>query len=223
MCLCAQNLNSKRRYSMQMLGPVRRSVALALVAVASASTGALAQAPAPAANVPNYGPPLSGVCIFTRDAALNTSQAGVAVNQQIQQLSQGIEANLVPERDAISKEDKALGDEKTKHSAKIQERTAALQKRAQAYAQTVQTRNAQLAQTRDKAMAQIASAVTPIVVAKIGEHHCSLVLESRGIIYGANPAMDLTPEVIQQLNTALPTVTVTLIPPEALQAAQGQP
>ncbi|HVY35555.1 MAG TPA: OmpH family outer membrane protein [Caulobacteraceae bacterium] len=208
---------------MQTSGPFRRTVALSLVALAAGSTGAIAQtpaAPAPAAaNVPAYGPPITGVCIFTREVALGTSQAGVSVIQQLQQLSKGIESNLAPEREAIDKADKTLAAEKAKlSSAKFQERAAALQQRAQTFAQTVQTRNAQIGQSRDKAMAQIGEALTPIVVSKISEHHCSLVLESRGIIYGANPAMDLTPEVIQQLNTALPTVTVTLLPPEALQA-----
>jgi Skp family chaperone for outer membrane proteins len=209
---------------METLGPIRRTLASALLALAASSTGALAQTPAtpaPAANVPTYGPPISGVCLFTRDVALNTSQAGVGVNQQLQQISQGIASNLNPERDAIAAEDKAIAAEKAKLSAaKFQERALALQKRAQTYEQTVQTRNAQLTQTRDKAMAQIADAVTPIVVAKITEHHCSLVFESRGIVYGANPAMDLTPEVIQQLNTVLPAVAVSLLPPEALQQTQ---
>lgn len=207
---------------METLGPIRRTLAAASLALAAGSTGALAQTPAaPAANVPTYGPPISGMCLFTRDAALNTSQVGVGVNQQLQQLSQGIASNLDPERDAIAAEDKALAAEKAKLTpAKFQERALALQKRAQTYEQTVQTRNAQLTQTRDKAMAQIADAVTPIVVAKITAHHCSLVFESRGIIYGANPAMDLTPEVIQQLNAALPSVAVSLLPPEALQQTQ---
>jgi Skp family chaperone for outer membrane proteins len=211
---------------METLGPLRRTLTAAVLALAAGSTGALAQTPAapaspaatPPANVPTYGPPLTGVCVFTRDAALNTSQAGVSANQQLQQIAQGIAASLNPERDAISAEDKALAAEKAKLSpAKLQERGLALQKRAQAYGQTVQTRNAQLTQTHDKAFSQIAQAMTPILVSKITEHHCSLVMESRGIIYGANPAMDLTSEVVQQLNAALPTVTVTLLPPEALQ------
>jgi Skp family chaperone for outer membrane proteins len=209
---------------METLGPIRRTLAAAVLALAAGSTGALAQTPAapaaaaPAANVPTYGPPISGVCVFTREAAMNTSQAGVSANQQLQQIAQGIASSLNPERDAIAAEDKALAAERAKLSpAKLQERATALQKRAQTYGQTVQTRNAQLSQTHDKAFTQIAQAMTPILVAKITEHHCSLVLESRGIIYGANPAMDLTAEIVQQLNTSLPTVTVTLIPPEALQ------
>ncbi len=211
---------------MHTFGPFCRTVVLSLVALSAGSTGALAQAPAApapaaAANVPAYGPPITGVCIFTREMALGTSQAGTSVIQQLQQLSKGVETSLNPERDAIDKEDKALTAEKAKLSpAKFQERAAALQTRAQAFGQTVQTRNAQIGLSRDKAMAQIGDALTPIVVSKISAHHCSLVLESRGIIYGANPAMDLTPEVIQQLNSALPTVTVTLVPPEAVQAQQ---
>lgn len=196
---------------------VRRAAGAACLALAAVSTSALAQT-APASNVPTYGPPLTGVCIFSRDMALTTSQAGVSANQQLQQISKDLDAGLAPERDAIGKEDQALTAAKAKLSAAdYQKRAAALQQRAQAYTAMVQTRNAQFTQTRDKATDQIATAVTPILVASITEHHCSLVLE-RGGIYGANAAMDLTPEVIQKLNAQMPTLAVSLAPPPAAQA-----
>jgi Skp family chaperone for outer membrane proteins len=178
----------------------------------------LAWAQTPAANIPAYGPPLTGVCLFSRDIALNSSQAGVSVGQQLQQISQGIQTNLNPQRDAIAKEDTTLNAQKAKlPAAQYAQRVNELQQRAQAFTQTVQTRNAQITQTHDKAMDQIAAAINPILIASISAHHCSLVLERNGI-YGANPAMDLTAEVVQKLNASLPTVAVTLAPPEAVQA-----
>ena len=189
----------------------------AMLVLAASGAVAAAQTPpaASAANTPTYGPPISGICIFSRDMALSTSQAGVSVAQQLQQLQQTAAAPLNAERQAIAQADQALGAEKSKLApAKFQERAAALQQRAQAYESTVQTRNGQLEQTRDKATTQIAQAITPILVATITAHQCSLVVERGGVI-GANPAMDLTPEVIQKLNAALPTVAVTLEPPPA--------
>jgi outer membrane protein len=191
----------------------------ALLVLAAASHGAWAQTPAaPAAaapapaNVPTYGPPLAGLCVFSRDAALSTSQAGVSVNQQLQTMQQGVAGPLNAERDSIAAADKALTAEKPKLSAaKFQEQADALQRRAQTYSATVQTRNAQFTQTRDNALNQIAQSVTPILVSTITEHKCSLIVERNGI-YGANPAMDLTPEVIQRLNAVLPTVTVPPLP-----------
>jgi Skp family chaperone for outer membrane proteins len=188
----------------------------ALVILAASAAGALAQTPT-ASNTPTYGPPIPGVCVFSRDVALNTSQAGVSANQQIQKMEQDAEATIGPERTAITEADKALSAEKPKLApAKYQERAAALQQRVQAYSVLVQTRNAQFSHTHDKAMSQIAQAVTPILVATITDHKCSLVVE-RGGIYGANPAMDLTPEVVQKLNAVLPTITVTLEPPPSAQ------
>jgi Skp family chaperone for outer membrane proteins len=152
--------------------------------------------------------------------ALSTSQAGVSAGQQLQQISKSLEAGLTPERDAIAKEDQALAAEKAKLSpAEYQKRGAALERRAQAYTNTIQARNAQFTQTRDKTTEQIATAVTPILVAVITAHHCSLVLE-RGGIYGATPAMDITPDVIKTLNTTLPTISVSLVQPAAEQAGQ---
>ena len=194
------------------------AASLVLAAGAASAQTPPAASAAPAANVPTYGPPLSGICVFSKDLALTTSAAGVSVNQQLQQLSQSAQATLDVERNAITAADKALTAEKPKLSAaKYQTEQSALQQRAQTYTATVQARQAQFSQARDKALDQIAATVTPILVATITERHCSIIVE-RGGIYGANPAMDLTPDVIQKLNAVLPTVAVSL-PPEA---AQGQ-
>ncbi len=171
-----------------------------------------------AANVPTYGPPIEGVCVFSKDAALTTSAAGVSVNQQLQQLSQSAQAPLDAERNAITAADKALTAEKPKLSAaKYQAEQGSLQQRAQAWQMTVQARQTQFNQARDKALDQIAATVTPVLVATITARHCSIIVE-RGGIYGANPAMDLTPDVVQKLNTILPAVVVSL----PVEAAQGQ-
>ena len=211
---------------MQVPAPMGRTSSLilaALAAFAAGSTGASAQTPAaapPAANVPTYGPPLTGVCVFSRDTALNTSAAGQSANQQLQQIAQSIQTQMNVERDAIVTENKALVAEKAKlTAAKLQARQAALQQRAQTFQQTIQLRNAQVQQTHDKTMDQIAASVTPILVSTITAHACSLIVERNGI-YGANPAMDLTPEVITKLNAALPTVAVTLLTPEQVQQQQ---
>ena len=94
------------------------------------------------------------------------AQAGVSLNQQIQQISQGIQAGLDPVRAAIAKDNQELMAQKAKlPAAQYQQRQAALQQRADAYSQTVQTRSAQIAQTREKALVQIATAVNPLLVA----------------------------------------------------------
>jgi Skp family chaperone for outer membrane proteins len=217
---------------MHTLGPIRRTLGAALLALSAGSAAARADTPvsnapvvtapaaatpAPPANVPTYGPPISGVCVFSRDVALNTSDAGVGVNKQLATLYQTAQSELNGVRDALAKDNKALFAEKAKLSnAKFQKRLAALQQRAQDYNATLQTRNAQFTQTRAKAMDQIAAAVTPILVDAITTHKCALIVE-RATIYGANPAMDLTADVIKQLNIAMPTLTVRLLPPEALQ------
>lgn len=216
---------------MHTLGPIRRTLGAALLALSTGAAAARADTPAstapivtapaatpaPAANVPTYGPPISGICVFSRDVALNTSDAGVGVNKQLAPLYQTAQSELNSERDALAKDNKALFAEKAKLSkAQFQKRLAALQQRAQAYNATLQTRNAQFTQTRAKAMDQIAAAVTPILVDAITARKCALIVE-RANIYGANPAMDLTPDVVKQLNIAMPTLTVNLLPPEALQ------
>jgi outer membrane protein len=176
-------------------------------------------APAPAAaNTPTYGPPIAGLCLFARDVAMSNSQAGVSVLQQLKQLSQSISGQLSPQRDAIAKEEQALLAQKAKLTpARAQQRAVEIQEKAQAFDRLVQTRNAQIAQTRDGAMEKIASAMTPMLVASITAHKCAVLFE-RNSSYGVNPAMDLTGEIIDKLNAAMPTVTVTLAPPPTGQA-----
>lgn len=220
---------------MHTFGPTRRILGAAILALSAGSANAWADTPAssaavitapaaapapvtaPAVNVPTYGAPIAGICVFSRDVALSTSDAGLGVNKQLAPLYQAAQTDLNGQRDTLTKDNKTLFAEKAKLSAaKFQARLAALQQRAQVYNSALQTRNAQFTQTRAKAMDQIAAAVTPILVDAITAHHCALVVE-RASIYGANPAMDLTADVVKQLNIAMPTLTVSLLPPEALQ------
>ena len=167
--------------------------------------------------MPVYGAPIPGICVFSRDLALSTSDAGLGVNKQLAPLSQAAQTELDGQRDTLNADNKALLAQKAKLSAAdFQKRLAALQQRAQDYNTAVQTRNAQFAQTRAKAMDQIAATATPILVDAITAHHCALVVDRAGI-YGANPAMDLTSDVIKQLNLIMPSLPVSLLPPEALQ------
>jgi Skp family chaperone for outer membrane proteins len=191
---------------------------LLLAALAAAPGMASAQAAAPPAANPNpMGPPIAGVCLFGRDAAIANSKAGQATDARLRQLTEQVRAEITPEGAAIVAENTAITNAgATLGGAAKQQRVDALQKRAQAFSQLQQLRNAQLEQTRNQALASIVQAMSPLLGPISTSHHCSVVIE-RSATYGFNQAMDLTPAVVQQLDAHLPTITFNLSPPESVK------
>jgi Skp family chaperone for outer membrane proteins len=185
----------------------------ALVLGAAFAGDGLAQ---PAAPAPTFGPPLAGVCMFARAQALEASQAGVSAGQQIQQFDRGVRAELDAERAAIVSDDRALAAQKaTLPAAAYQQRVGALKQRYAELDRTTQLRGQQLAKTRADAVALISRALDAGVAETITARHCSVVFERAGS-YGSNAGMDITAQVIQQMNERLPGVTLRLAPPESV-------
>ena len=180
-----------------------RSPLLALLGLAATPGLVSAQAPA----VPNanpMGPPIAGVCLFARDAAIAKSKAGAATDARLRQLAQGVQAELASERQAIVTENDAL--KAIPAAQRPQARVDALDKRAAAFNQLQQLRTAQLQATRAQAIEQILKQMDPVLGPVSTGRHCSVVFE-RTATYGFNAAMDLTPTVVQQLDARMPTMT----------------
>ncbi|HLZ84019.1 MAG TPA: OmpH family outer membrane protein [Caulobacteraceae bacterium] len=180
-----------------------------LAALASGAAAQVVAAP---------GAPLAGVCVYSEELVLSQSQAGVAANQQLARFQQSVSAELKPANDALINDAKALEARKaTTPAAQYQQSASDLQRRAQAQDALARTRNDQLVRTRDEAVRQIGTAALPGLNASLTAHRCSIVID-KGRVYSVNAAMDLTPEVIQKVNAALPTVNLQLAAPQQPQA-----
>jgi outer membrane protein len=167
------------------------------------------------------GAPLAGVCVYSEEMVLSQSQAGIAANQQLAKLQQGVNAEVKPANDALVSEATALKARKaTMPAAQYEQSGADLQRRAQAQDALARTRSDQLVRTRDDAVRQIGTAALPALNATLTAHRCSIVLD-KGHVYSLNAAMDLTPEVIQKVNAALPTVNLQLAAPAQPQQPQA--
>jgi len=188
----------------------RTRVLISLLALASASAPSFV-----AAQQAQYGPPLAGVCVFGRAQAIGGSKAGQAGTARMQQLAGGVDAELNPQRQSLVADGTALqAAQKTLSPAEFAQRSAALRQRAQAFDVLQRTRAAQLRQTRLLAEQQISRTMDPIVAQTITTRRCSVVLD-RAALYGANPASDITADVVRVLDSQLPTVQFTLAPPPA--------
>ena len=153
------------------------------------------------------GPPIAGVCIFSFDRALATSTAGKAASTRLQQLTAQVQAELQPEQTSLQTDAKAFESQRaTLPADQVQSRGQALQQRLSAFQQKGQLRQEELRATGSKAQQRIGAEMEPLVRAVYTARNCSLLLNGDGVL-GANPAMDLTDQVVTQLNAKMPTIT----------------
>jgi outer membrane protein len=186
---------------------------LALAAALScAAGGASAQAqanrPAQSQQAPalTHGAAVPGVCVISQAAAVGGSAAGQSVNNRLRQLGEVVQAELRPEATAIQTEQGALQQVADKNTPAFQQRVQAFQQRVASYEQKANLRAQELEATRNEQLARIGAELNPIVSTVYQQRNCSILVDASAV-FAYNPAMDITPTVIQQLNAKLPSLT----------------
>jgi len=186
------------------------SIALLLLATtAQAAPKPPAAAPAaPAAQPPLVsGPPIAGLCLYNRDAAVSESTAGKAMLQRMQQLRAQAAAEIQAEQQGIKTDaDALIAKRATITPEQFQQQAAPIQQRQEATGRKAEQRNQELEATGEKALERFSQTMTPILRTLYQSHNCSILLRG-DVVMGANPAMDLTPAAVQQINTVMPTMT----------------
>ena len=180
--------------------------AAALVSLTASAAMAQAQGPA------NPGPVIPGVCVYFNQQALAQSTVGQAVQTRMDQLAQEVQGEIAPYAQQLQTEYTALQQgAATSPADQLAQRRQALQQRAQEAQQLEQTRDAELRYTLGEQRKKISEAIEPILVAVYQEKGCGILVD-RESVFIMNPAMDVTPLVIQRLNTALPTLSFNRMP-----------
>lgn len=183
-----------------------KSLVLGAAALASliAPVAAAQTSGAPAIT---HGPAVPGVCVLYNQQVVVQSAAGQAVAARMQQLATEVEGELAPYATTLQSEAQALqAGASTIPADQLQQRRAALQQRAQEAQQLEQTRTNELRYTLARQRETIANTMEPIMVAVYQERGCSILIE-RENAYIVNPAMDITPTVIERVNAQLPTLS----------------
>lgn len=170
-----------------------------LLATTALPTAAAAQTAGPA----NPGPAIPGVCVYFNQQLLATSTAGQSVQTRMEQLATEVQGELQPYGTTIQAEIQRIqAGGATVTDADRQ----ALQTRIQEAQQLEQTRENELRYTLSEQRRQISAAVEPILVAVYQERGCGILID-RESVFILNPAMDVTPLVIERLNAALPSLS----------------
>jgi outer membrane protein len=178
--------------------------AVALVVTASTAFAQQAAPPAPAVS---HGPALPNVCILSVEGAIGTSTVGKYVDTRLQQIMTQVQAELNAEKTAIDNEAKTLdGQRATLDQNAMETRAASLQVRANAFQRKAQLREREVQATEQKAYARIAQEMEPAIRQVYQQKQCSLLLQRSAVVL-ANPAMDLTPQVVTALNAKLTQFT----------------
>jgi Skp family chaperone for outer membrane proteins len=208
--------------------PIAAGVCAAAIAL-TAGSSVLAQAAAPAAATPpavTHGPPLTGICIFSFETAIQTSTVGHSVDQRMQQIVAQVNAELTAEKSSIDNDAKALDARRaTLDQATLESQASQLQIRANALQRKAQLRDREVTATEQKAVARISQELEPFVRQTYQAKACSILLQRNSVIIG-NPAMDITPAVVTGLNGKITTFTFErehLDQPGAAQAGGAPP
>jgi|KBSSwiStaDraftv2_1062776.scaffolds.fasta_scaffold12422_7 Skp family chaperone for outer membrane proteins len=178
------------------------AAATGLAALALASTALAQQAPAAAPAI-THGPPLANVCILSVEGAIGTSTVGKYVESRMGQIVAQVNAELNAEKTAIDTEAKSLDAQRSSLDQSTLERRASdLQVRANALQRKAEMRDREVQATEQKALARVGQELDPLLRAVYQQKQCSILLHRNAILM-ANPAMDITPQVVTALNAKI--------------------
>jgi outer membrane protein len=171
---------------------------------------------APAGTAPKADGPVPAPVFLVLDkaAVLRFSKAGQDIARQVQPVVTQAQNSILGQRQSLEKQAQALQQETTLSDAERQKRTAALEARAQALQNEAARRQQQLQTAMARANEPLSKAVGEIVPAIVKQRGANMVLD-RSAVAQADPAFDITQEVITQLDARLPSVKVDMNPPLA--------
>jgi Skp family chaperone for outer membrane proteins len=175
-------------------------------------------ASAPAAR-PGGPAPEPRIVVLNLAAVMGASQVGQSVGQQIQVLADQAKSDLSGEAKQLQTEAAAI--------AKLPEaeratRAAAFAPRQHAFRERAQQREAQVRAAFAKAQAEISKQLEPILRQVTTAHGAKMVLDRRATAGLGDPSLDITAEVVQQLNAKMSSYKVTLPTPQEMQALAKQ-
>ena len=200
-------MNSHRTLTIASLLLATSATPVFAAAAAAPAAAPAAAAPAAAPIAAPSGPPIPGLCVFSFERAIADSSVGKAFVTRLQQLNSQAEAELNPERTTLQSDARALeGQRSTLPPDQFEQRAQAMNQRIQAYGAKEQLRGRELEQTRSVQLQRIGQQVTPLVSTVQATRRCAIVFDASALI-AANPAMDITADVVTQLNSRMSTIT----------------
>lgn len=157
------------------------------------------------ASAQTFGPPIAGMCLLSRTAAIGASRAGQSMQVQLKQMQASLSAQLAQQRAAIDQQRRAL-EARQNATAPIeyQRQLAGLNQQALALDQQ---QNARFIAAQTRGQQQIDRALNEALSRVVTRMACSVVFE-RDNAYGWNNAMDITQAVAHDMDGTLQAVSL---------------
>ena len=150
-------------------------------------------------------------CVTALQNLEQQAQAVRAVQTQLTQPLQGTAQSLQAEVNALNG---------AQPSADLQQRITAFQQQEQAAAQQIQQRNAVVARNRNYILQQIGQAIDPAYQTVLSRRNVHIIVPAEGVL-ASQPAVDLTNDVLAEVNRTLTTIQTNA--PAQQQQQQQQP
>jgi Skp family chaperone for outer membrane proteins len=150
-----------------------------------------------------FGPPITGVCLLSRAAAISGSRAGQSMQAQLRQMQASLNGDLAQRRAALDQQRREL-EARQASIAPIdyKRQLGALVQEAQGLEQA---QNVRFIAAQQRGQQQLDRALGEALAKVITRQSCSLVLE-RDSSYGWNNAMDVTAAVTKEMDMLLQAI-----------------
>ena len=195
--------------------------ALAVLPSAFAQTPAAAPAAAPAVAGPPLTPPT--VAVVDMQRVLVESSAGKSIQGQLDTERRKIRDQITRMQDELkSQQNQFIRTRSVMAPEAASEQQQQLQRKEADAQRTLQERQEAFQKGESDAVNVVGDNMRDIVQQIAAERHIGMVVRKEVVISMSDKNMDITDDVVQRLNTKLPSVTVTVPAPGATPAAPAE-
>jgi outer membrane protein len=199
--------------------------ALSVLPSAFAQTPAAAPATAPATAPVVAGPPLTPptVAVVDMQRVLVESAAGKSIQSQLDTERRKIRDQITRMQDELkSQQNQFIRTRSVMAPEAANEQQQQLQRKEADAQRTLQERQEAFQKGESDAVNVVGDNMRDIVQQIAAERHLGLVVRKEVVISMSDKNMDITDDVVQRLNTKLPSVTVTIPAPGTVPAAPAE-
>lgn len=191
-----------------------RYVARTIAALAFASFISLAAAPAAKAATPAV------ILIVNTEQVFAQAKVGVSVREQLQDLAKKLQAEDKKGQDAIEAEAKKLTEQRSLLKPEdLQKKYEALQKKEADHQRKMRQKGQELQLGANKARSEIEAAIRPIFAEIMKKNNATILLD-QSVVLAGGVDLDVTAEVLKELDAKLTTISVKPVP--LSEVAKGQ-
>lgn len=157
------------------------------------------------ASAQTFGPPIEGLCLFSRASAVSASRAGQSLQNQLHEIQASLAGGLAEQRQGIEQQLRSIeARQGTIAPIEYQRQLAALNQQLQL---VERQQNARFIAAQQEGQRQIDQSLSEALGRVVTRSACSVVFE-RDDSYGWNNAMDITTAVTTELDALLQQVTL---------------